>query len=334
MAASRAQLLRFLEKLSPRLRQAFLQAVTNSQTRINLRALTAAIEAGDVEAALRAAGIRSGSWTVLTEQVRNAYGEAGLFVMAADVPARYGMRFDINNPRAEEWLRRHSAQLVTGDLMVSQREAIQEALEAGMRFGRNPRTVALDIVGRVSPITGRRQGGIVGLTGPQSSYVINARQQLLELDSDYFTRRLRDKRFDNTIRKAIESGKPLPPAFRERVVAGYSDRLLKHRGDTIGRTEALNSLNAASDESLRQVIEEGLAPPEAVKRIWRHSFSPNERPGHRALSGKSVGINEPWVNPATGAVLMRPGDGPAAEVINCRCVVEHKIDFIAVELAA
>jgi len=39
------------------------------------------------------------------------------------------------------------------------------------------------------------------------------------------------------------------------------------------------------------------------------------------------------VNPITYATLMYPGDGPASEVINCRCYIEPKIDFVAVELA-
>jgi hypothetical protein len=106
--------------------------------------------------------------------------------------------------------------------------------------------------------------------------------------------------------------------------------LLKLRGDTIGRTEALQAFNAAADESLRQVIDEGLAEPQDARRIWVHSGNDNERPGHLQLAGEAVGLNEPWVNPITGVSLMHPGDGPASETINCRCGVRHDIDFGAV----
>ncbi len=110
--------------------------------------------------------------------------------------------------------------------------------------------------------------------------------------------------------------------------------MLKHRGDTIGRTETLRAVNEASDEALRQVVDEGLAPKNAVARIWRHSYSRNEREGHVMLSGEERGIEEYFVNPLTGNAMKHPGEGPGSETINCRCYLEHKIDFVAVERAA
>jgi hypothetical protein len=110
--------------------------------------------------------------------------------------------------------------------------------------------------------------------------------------------------------------------------------MLKHRGDTIGRTEALRAANEAADEALRQIVDEGLAPRNSVTRIWRHSFGPNERPGHIMMNGQRRGIDEYFMNPITGIPLRRPLAGPPGETINCRCYLEHKIDFVAVELAA
>ena len=333
MAATKRQILKFLDKLEGPIRAAFLSDVLNIRSRAQIAALEAAIAANDIDAVMRAVGLRPGSMQDVREAMRNAYIEAGVFTIAADVPRRFGMTFDLNNPRAAQWIREHSSAFITR-INEEQRESIRAVLNEALIAGRNPRSTALDIVGRISAQTGRRQGGIIGLNGPQAEAARRARQQLDSLDAAYFQRKLRDRRFDSMVRKAIESGTPLTQANINRLVGRYEDRLLKLRGDTIGRTESLSALNEASDESLRQVVDEGLAPQEAVQRIWRHSFSKNERPGHLAMSGESRGIDEPFVNPVTGAVLMHPGEGSASETINCRCLIEHKIDFIAVELAA
>lgn len=69
----------------------------------------------------------------------------------------------MRNTAVENWLRDHGAELVkqvTDDQIAAIRLAIQKGIEAG----RNPRNIALDIVGRIDKITGRRVGGIIGLT--------------------------------------------------------------------------------------------------------------------------------------------------------------------------
>lgn len=333
MPATRLELLRLLESLEGPVRAAFLADQLNITSRAQIAAMERAIAANDLDALIRAVGIRPGSWANMTEAIRQVYIDAGVFMVAADVPSRFGAVFDWTNPRAEQWLRQHSSELIT-HITNEQREAIRQVLVAGMRAGQNPRRIALDIVGRTSRQTQRRTGGIVGLTGQQSQYVLNARADLNNLDRRYFTRELRDRRFDGLVMKSIEAGKPLDALTIDRIVDRYSDRLLKHRGENIARTEAQTSLQEAAEESLRQVIDNGLAPPDAVKRIWRHSHQPNERPGHLELEGVERGPGEPFTNPVTGAVLMYPGDGPVSERASCRCMVQHKIDFFAVENAA
>ena len=347
MGASRKAIQRMLDKLEGPIRDAFMEAVATITSRAQLNAFTAALARNDVEGAARVLGLRPGQWAPLVEAMRQAYIEGGTFTMSADVPARFAMSFDWTNPRAEDWLRRHSSLLIQG-INAEQREGIRAMLEAGVNAGRNPRSIALDIVGRIDPRTRRRAGGIIGLNGPQAGAAINMRKALTgepvgtyinasgeevrafwidregKLQSAY---KRRDRRYDSVVRKAIESGTPLSDADINRLVGRYEDRLLELRGSTIGRTEALQALNASADESLRQVVAEGIVPPEAVRRVWVHSGKDNERPGHLALAGTPVALDEPWVNPETGNTLMRPGEGPASEVINCGCGVSHQIDY-------
>lgn len=344
MSAKRLELLRLLEKMGIPISKAYVEAIAKIVSRAQIRQLIVLLETsagflttaagfGDIGSALTSAGMRAGSWTLVTEAVRNVYLTGGIFTMDKSVPARFGAEFNINNIRADTWLRTHSSELITF-ITNEQMETIRITLQAGFQAGRNPRSVALDIVGRISRKTGRRTGGIIGLNVPQTNAVANARAELGSLDSNYFTRVRRDRRFDSTVRKAIAAKIPLPKATVDRLVGRYSDSLLKLRGDTIGRTEALKALNASSDEALRQVIDDGLVPANAVKRIWRHSFSPGERPGHLQMSGQERGVEDAFLNPVTGITLQHPGAGPASEIINCRCMVEHKIDFVAVELVS
>jgi hypothetical protein len=177
----------------------------------------------------------------------------------------------------------------------------------------------------------------VGLNRPQTGAAINARRELENLYRNYFTRQRRDRRYDSMVLKAIEGERDLTQADIDRIAGRYEDRLLKLRGDTIARTEALQALNKAADESLRQVVDEGLAPPDAVKRVWDATGDSRTRDSHAAMDGQEAGMDEPFTTGA-GHQLMHPGDGslgaPASEIINCRCVVKHEIDFIAVEQAA
>ena len=82
-----------------------------------------------------------------------------------------------------------------------------------------PRNTALDIVGRIGP-SGRREGGIIGLTEQQAGYVTSARDEILSGDPNYFTRQLRDRNFDPMVRKAMESGQRVRLPMRE-VLAGH-----------------------------------------------------------------------------------------------------------------
>ena len=335
MALSRSQMNALLRDLEGPVRDAFISAVLKARTRAQINALVQAIETGDIDRVMLASGIREGMYSPLTESIRGAYVESGMFVLAADLPKRFAMEFDINNPRAESWLRINSSQLITGHMMPEQRAAIQVILQDGMIKGKNPRTTALDIVGRMSKATGRRSGGVIGLTGQQATYVTNMADDLVDLNGErYFRRKLRDRRFDNIVQQSMDSGTPLSAAKRQQVVNHYEDRMLKHRGENIARTETLQSLNEASDEAMRQVVDEGLAPRNSVTKIWRHSFGANEREGHLMMDGQRRGMDDYFVNPITGIPLKYPGAGPASEIINCRCWVEHKIDFVAVELAA
>lgn len=243
------------------------------------------------------------------------------------------IRFDARNPRAERWLRAASSNLVT-EIIDDQRAGIRQALTQGMEAGSNPRTVALDIVGRVNLKTGKSEGGLVGLTSGQMRWVENARAELAdpEIMGQYFQRKRRDKRYDSTVAKALREGKPLSRGDIARITGRYADRLLKLRGDTIGRTEAMASLHAAQVEAMRQLVDTGKVRAEQVRKVWHATKDKRTRDGHRALDGESIGLNERFTSPETGALMEHPGDtlhgAHGEDVINCRCYMAVRVDYL------
>jgi hypothetical protein len=239
------------------------------------------------------------------------------------------LRFNVRDPEAEKWLRERSSSLITG-IGEDIREAVRSTLQDGMAQGRNPKSVALDLVGRYDRTTKHREGGVVGLGEREQYWARSARAKLVSLDESYFTLELRDKRFDGIVRKAIESGKPLTAEQVTRITDRYRARALQHRGEMIGRTEALAALNRSEYESTRQALAQSGLPPAAAAKVWDSAGDARVRNSHRAMDGQRVGIDEAFVSPS-GARLLHPGDvsmgAPGTEVIACRCRVRYDVQW-------
>lgn len=315
-----------INRLEPRIAAAFRAAIDDIRRTFDLQRVIAMLEVGRIEEALDALGIDEQAFDGLQDAIRDAYNEAGK-AQADNLPRTIGtVRFSGRNPRAEAILSEHSAGLVRG-IVREQRQAIREALTEGMVRGAAPRSLATSIVGRVSRVSGQREGGIIGLSAPQARYVTSARAELETLDENYFTRTRRDRRFDRTIRKAQREGTPLPAETIAKAITSYERRLLETRGRVIGRTEALSSLNMAQYEALRQAVDSGAVRPNQIRRIWRSASDIRVRDTHAALNGDTVGLDEAFVSPS-GARLMFPGDpsAPASERVACRCWSEVRID--------
>lgn len=325
--STKRQLLDLLDGLEPDLRKHFMDAMNDLRSNASLRPIIEALERGDTEGALRAFNVSDAVFNEFVDAQARAFATSGR--LAASRVSRTGQvvfRFDARNMRAESWLTRHSSEFVT-NVVNDQRTAIRNALRAAMESGQNPRTSALDIVGRVNRATGRREGGIIGLTSNQEQFVRNARTELAEgRFSQYLSRELRDKRYDRQVLAAMRDGTPLSNDTIRTATNRYSDRLLKMRGDTIARTESLASLNAGQEQAFQQAVDDGLVKEDTVSRTWRTAGDDRVRESHAELEGETVRMDEPFSNG-----LMFPGDpaGPPEEVINCRCVLEVNVDFLS-----
>lgn len=332
------ELERLIEQFTPQIRRAFRLAIKDITDRAIIADMIKAIRAGDPVAAFRAVGFSEAALRPITAMIERAF-EVGGVTVASSFPGalnalgigRIVFRFDVRNSRAEAWLRDHSSTLVTR-LTEEARENVRHVLQQGMIDGRNPRNVALDIVGRLDKTTQTRYGGIIGLNAPQERFVANMRTDLMNLDSRYFTREMRDKRFDGMVRAAIEAGRPLNADMITKLTGRYADRLLNLRGQTISRTEAISALNRSQYEAYKQAIAAGTINEAQVIKIWDATGDKRTRPSHMKLHSQKRGLDDPFET-ERGAKLMYPGDtslkAPAGETVNCRCRVKYDVDFLA-----
>lgn len=331
---SRDYIAEAVESFEPRFREAFLKAVDDLRAGADLQAVIAALERGDIPGAIRAMNLDAAAFTGLDSLMVEAFRTAGMQTIAVAVPksAQLVIRFDGRNERAEHWLAQHSSQRITA-IVDDQRAAIRLSLERGMEAGQNPRTVALDIVGRMNNAAGKREGGVIGLTAQQAEFAANAAAELRSGDPAqlraYLQRARRDKRFDPLVQRAIREGTAVPGNDVARMVQRYKDRLLALRGENIARTEAMASLGQGQDEALQQVVDSRKVEGSRVTRIWRSARDSRVRHTHAVMDGQVRRLDEMFDSPR-GARLRYPGDpnAPTGEIINCRCWAEPKIDFL------
>ncbi|AJA07457.1 hypothetical protein SKP52_02610 [Sphingopyxis fribergensis] len=378
-----------IDKLDPRLRDAFRAAIEALRRGINFLALETALRAGDIDAAIDALNIERAAFSGYVLEKQAGFAEAGAFASEeltksrraapkrdttkfpsitspiipppADPPSPPTLvapgggdiqfRFDMTNPRAENRIRTEAALRVEG-YTVEQIETARRVIADGFQKGQGPQTIATDIAGRINPISGRREGGIIGLSDPQVGYVESMRARLQSGDPDEMMKVLgsfdkegkwkpgtgltrRDRRYDPEIKRAIAAiakGKPNPlTADRiDEMTAKYSDRLLARRAEDIARTETASGVEMARAEATRQALDKAGLPSEALTKGWIHQGgTENARDQHLAMNGKEiVGIDTNFLLP-DGTLMLFPHDpaGGAKHNANCRCRGEQRIDW-------
>jgi uncharacterized protein with gpF-like domain len=166
----------------------------------------------------------------------------------------------------------------------------------------------------------------IGLTPRQAQWVENYRAELERGSRRALGRELRDRRFDPSVRRAIERGEALDDARINRMVDRYRERFTRYRSEVIARTEALRSVHEGTNEMYQQAIEEGALRADQIVRTWNATQDERTRDSHSTMHGQEVGPDEAFETP-TGQLLMYPGDptAPPSETVQCRCVVTTRL---------
>lgn len=298
-----------LNKQETKLRNAFLRMVAFIQSRAVLIRITRFMERGDWEGALNS--VLGGAPQILGSAASDAFIEAAKDTATAinRVLGEVVVDFDMVNERAVAAMRNNQLRLVQG-FTAQQRETTRQALLRGVEEGVNPREMA------------RRFRNSIGLTRSQEQAVANYERALRGLDRTALERALRDKRFDPTVARALESGEFLKPDQVTRMVDRYRERMLKYRSEVIARTEALRSVHEGAEEMYRQAIDAGTLDQANLTREWNTAKDERVRGSHRAMHGQVQPFGSPFIS-GLGNELRYPGDpaAPPEDTIQCRCSI-------------
>lgn len=335
-----------LDQYEPKVAAAFRECIDAIRSNVVLKTVVEALERGDINTAVRAIQIEPEAFTALELALQEAFNGGGVN-MAQSLPQlvdaagnRVLFQFGVRNRLAEDTLRTISSDLVTR-ITEDQKEALRLAFQAGLARGQNPTRTSLDVIGRVSRITGRREGGVIGLTSRQVEFIERARDRLLAGDVDgmraYLDLKTRGRRYDRTVAKAIREGTPVPSDMVGKIVGRLTDRNLKLRGDTIALEETRTALFSARDVAIQQQVDAGKITHHEVTKHWKHSGSEHPRLQHIEMASRykaeGIPLDQPFIA-SDGTQLQYPHDpaAPARHRIGCRCRVEYTIDYIAAGL--
>ncbi|TPW26031.1 head morphogenesis protein [Pararhizobium mangrovi] len=329
---------RLLAKYQPDVRSAFLDAIQEIQDNVVLKVVVERLERHDIDGALGAMKIEPEAFGKVERSIEGAYNGGGQ-AFVENLPRltdpsgdRVVWRFGVRDTMGEQKLRASLNNLTT-HLTADMKEVARTRFSEGLAAGRNPTQTAVDVIGRMNRVTGKREGGVIGLSRPQERYVASARAELGSGNPKalerYLGRKRRDKRFDRTIRKAIREKKPIPKHLVDKITNRYSDGLLKLRGDAIGLNETLSATATSRKEAMRQQIENGKVDARDVTKTWHHSPEEHPRLNHLALEGQTIGFHENF-NVAPGVMMDHPHDpdAPPHETNFCKCRVEYRINAI------
>lgn len=338
----RKELRGWIDKMEPNVRKGFQESIDNLKSELILSEVTKALRGEDVEKALKALHIDSAAFTPYKSAITTAYNGGG-DIAAKKIPKLSDnsgnlivVRFDAANRNAEREIANIAGDritFVTTDTIQAARAIVLD----GYAKGYGPAAIALDLAGRLDRRTGRRVGGVLGMSEPQAKAALNLRNRLLSGDPSemrkVFSMELRDKRFDGMIKKAIESGSKLSVADVNRMYGRYVDASILLRSNNVARTETGRAVHAAAHTAFRQGLNKTNYIDSDISRTWRATADKRTRHSHEEMDGQTVyGLNTPFLTPS-GQRLLHPldpslGAGPE-EIINCRCDEEIDIDFSA-----
>jgi len=301
------RLVALIERQEGRVRRRYLELLRQSRQLATLEELAALLERGRVAEALQ---IFDDVGNALTQEVFAAYAAAG-YSAAEFLRSEVDTVFDFNlaNERASLFVRNERARLIR-ELSQQQRLATAEFLADAFQRGLAPIEQA------------RALKRSLGLTQYQAQIIRNYRRNLEQRDVRALGRALRDRRFDSTIRRAIDTDTPLSAAQIDRMVERYRERWIQYRARTIARTETLRAASAADEELFQQAIDDGVIAAADLQNQWvarlRNTRDSHEAPLHLQIQPFGVPFRS-----GAGNLLRYPGDpnAPASETINCQCVV-------------
>lgn len=336
--AQARQFAQLIAQLSPEVRRAFLASVTDLQAGVNWPALIDALQQFNIEGAIAALNIDPAAWQEYSQTMTAAYAQSGASTMTyirQQGIGGIGVRFNLGNPRAEQWITENVGGRIVG-YNQEQVEVARSVIARGYAAGEGPQTIARDLAGRAAP-GGARQGGVLGLDGPRAERLNRVSQGMRtpggvkdlvteHLDGTLSVKYKVNPATEKRILAAYKKGEAVPLAQREISQRQYQNALLQDRANTVAQTETANAVMNSRSESWHQAMDsEGLSENDVVK-VWRHRRGGDGRQTHIAMAGVEVrGLNTAFQLP-DGSVMQFAHDpaGGAKNNVYCACSCEYR----------
>jgi hypothetical protein len=306
-------------KYEPKMRSALIKAFNELRTQESRAAIVRTLREGGVDAVMRLyENIEPKIAAQLSPVIDQALG-AGASLPATMIPAAAFLNKDVTvslyNQATVTFLERYKLDLIQ-QIGRNTREAVRTSLIADQIAGINPVETA------------RNFRNTLGLTVKQEQSVRNYKTYLEQLDKQALQRQLRDKRHDSIISRAIADQKPLSPEQIEKMTNRYRERYIKHRAETIARTEALRAVSIGNRAALDQMINNADVDTEKLRRFWHYTGDSRTRQAHREIPGMNKDgrkLDEPFQTPLGPLMFPRDPNGTAENTIKCRCVEFYRL---------
>jgi hypothetical protein len=316
-----AVFLRAAEGMDPKIARAFIAAIEAIRLRIPAETIARMIQRRDFTSLENAFSTFAASdeWEQYAEAIKQAVLE-GVKATSATQGVINGAQEDFQiavglNPRLEQFALTMTSTRIR-EIDQTTRDTIRQVLQSGTTAGDDPFAIA------------RRIRGSIGLTRRQEAAVSNYERMLRALDPEALDRKLRDRRSDASVGRAIRNDKALTDAQVRSLVDRYRDRYVKYRANVIARTESIRAVQGAQWELFQDMINKGQIDARQVRRTWINTGDGHVRNSHvqiPSLNPRGVGQAETFTSPL-GPILY-PGDpsAVAANTIQCRCAVFARI---------
>lgn len=217
--------------------------------------------------------------------------DRGVSWAANDLPKRgrtvtgeLAVQFNVLNPAHIEAVRALDTKVMRvlrGDV----REGFRAFLENGIRDGIGPRQLASQIK------------DWIGLSPNQIDAVQNFRGLLEIGDVEALTRKLRDRRYDRTLRRIFADGGTLTAQQIDDMTAGYLKKMVAFNASTLARTATTDTLKVGDRLAWQEAIDSGFVPADRVMKRWLHLDGQKDpRPEHADMQGETVPFNQPYSN--------------------------------------
>lgn len=305
-------------RFGPRIRDALLAAFEQLRKSISVAEIVRQLESRGIEGVMSLLDNMESTIAInVSDELEAAImGSGRMSIELMPKQAVIGpFNYRIVNPATAAFIRSYELNLIQ-QISNDTREAIRRGLQADIISGRNPRDTA------------RIFRGNIGLTARQEQAVRNYREYLETLDRQALQRALRDRRFDRTILRAIETGSPLTKDQIDRMVQRYRERFIKYRSEVIARTESLRAVSIGNQAAIEQMLQQGSVDDQRVRRFWVFTKDERTRAAHRripSMNPEGVRLDEPFLTPLGSLMFPRDPNGTAANTIQCRCTVAYRL---------